>query len=369
MSRRLLLLNGLAILSVILFHAAGWGFTAMFSWTHRYLPVQSPNFDQAGSAAYYALRVLEQLSVFSIPAFLLVSGIFAAFSFGREGGGGRWRIVRSRLPTLIVPYLVWSAALYVSLLLQGRGQSPGDLIVMVLTGSINPAYYFVPLLIQLYLLAPLLTSAAKAHPVRLLVLTGAFQLFVYLLQYPLAVGSDLEWVGQLGRLLPKWFFPLRIFWFSFGIVAGLHINRFKSLLARWKWALLAAAIVLFVVGIFEWEALLHASGQPWIDHRETLVDGLYAGAVVLSFLAFIDSSRLPLHSLGTLGALSFGIYLIHAPVMEYLARGIYHFAPAVLSQQVLLVPALVLAGLGVPWVVMSVVKKTPLRRIYPYLFG
>ena len=369
MSRRLLLLNGLAILGVILFHAAGWGFTAMFSWTHRYLPVASPNFDQAGSAAYYALRLFEQLCAFSIVAFLFVSGNFAAFSFRREEGGGRWRIVLSRLATLIVPYLVWSAALLVSLWLQGRALSLGDAAEMLLTGSVNPAYYFVPLLIQLYLLAPLLTSAAKSRPVLLLVVTGVFQLFVYLLQYPLAIGSGLPLVGELGRLLPKWFFPVRIFWFSFGIVAGLHIGRLKEFVLRWKWALLGATIVLFAVGVFEWEALLRASGQPWIDNRETLVDGLYAGAVVLSFLALAEPSRFPSRALGTLGALSFGIYLVHSPVMEFLARGLYHLAPWALSQQMLLVLALSLAGLGLPVLLIYAVKRTPLRRLYPYLFG
>ncbi len=368
MSRRLLLLNGLAILSVLLYHAAGWGFTAMFSWPHRYLPVQSPNFDQAGSAAYFALRVFEQLCVFSIPAFLFVSGIFAAFSFGRAREGYPWRTVASRLSTLIIPYLVWSAALMLSLLLQGRGLSIGQAATMVLTGSVNPAYYFVPLLVQLYLLAPLLTATARRRPAVLLAVTGALQILVYLIQYPLAIGTDSALITGLAQLLPKWFFPMRLFWFSFGIVAGLNIGRFKEVVTRRTWALLGAAAVLLVLGVLEWEALLRASGQPWIDNRETLVDGLYAGALVLGFLGLGEPSR-RLAPLATLGALSFGIYLVHAPVMELLARGLYHLAPWVLSQQALLLPAIGLVGLVVPLLLMAVVKRSPLRRLSPVLFG
>ena len=49
MNRKLFLLNGLAIQAVVANHASGWGITAMFWWAHRYLPVESPNFDQLGS--------------------------------------------------------------------------------------------------------------------------------------------------------------------------------------------------------------------------------------------------------------------------------------------------------------------------------
>ena len=94
MAKRLLLPNGLSIASVILFHAAGWGLTAMFAWPHRYLPVTSPNYDQAGSASYYALRLVEQLIIFAISAFIFVSGFFIAFTAGRDRTGlGRYRQV------------------------------------------------------------------------------------------------------------------------------------------------------------------------------------------------------------------------------------------------------------------------------------
>jgi hypothetical protein len=81
MIRRLLYLNGLAVLGVILFHASGMGFVAMFAWTHRYLPVTAPNYDQMGSAAYYGLRVIEAIVTFSIPAFSVYLRIFHSFCY------------------------------------------------------------------------------------------------------------------------------------------------------------------------------------------------------------------------------------------------------------------------------------------------
>ena len=76
MVRRLPLLNGLAALASVLYHSTSWGFVAMFWWTHRYLAVSVPNFDQLGSLSYYGLRVIEQLIAFAIAAFLFISGFF-----------------------------------------------------------------------------------------------------------------------------------------------------------------------------------------------------------------------------------------------------------------------------------------------------
>ena len=61
MIRRLLLLNGLAAISAVIYHATGWGFTAMFWWTDQYLPISVPDFSQLGSVSYYALRLVEQI--------------------------------------------------------------------------------------------------------------------------------------------------------------------------------------------------------------------------------------------------------------------------------------------------------------------
>ena len=59
-----------------------------------------------------------------------------------------------------------------------------------------------------------------------------------------------------------------------------------------------------------------ARALPWLNHRNTLIDGLSACALLLSFLAF-DIFVIPFgEQLGQLDAKSFRIYLGHAPVME-----------------------------------------------------
>ena len=123
MVRRLLLLNGLAVVGAVLNHTTGWGFTAMFWWVHRYLPVEPPNFDQMGSAGYYLLLGLQQAIMFAVPAFLFVSGYFIAFATGRQDLKGSWRLIRSRIIYLLVPYLVWSLLVFAADFVEGKRQT------------------------------------------------------------------------------------------------------------------------------------------------------------------------------------------------------------------------------------------------------
>ena len=126
---------------------------------------------------------------------------------------------------------------------------------------------------------------------------------------------------------------------------------------------------LLPLGMLEWEAILRISGQPLLGHRETLLDTVYSLAVILAFLAF-DKVTLPFSKqLEELGSKSFGIYLVHSPVMEVVARGIYHVVPWILAYQILFLPIMFVTGLGIPLLLMRAVNKSPARRYYKVLFG
>jgi hypothetical protein len=369
MIRRLLGISELAILGVLLFHSAGWGFVAMFSWAHRYLAVTTPGYSQAGGASYYVLRVIEQLVVFVIPAFLFVSGYFIAVATGRSRTTVSWNIIAARTKSLLIPYVIWSVLLWGMQFLEGKVLSPVGYLEALLTGRTNPAYYYVPLLISFYLISPLLVHWAKTRWIALLVGAALVQLTVQLLYYPALLGINIGVLEPLVDVVPKWFFPARIFWFAFGIVAGFHLAEFKQPLHRFRWHLLALTILLFVAGVIEWEKIIELSGQAWLAHRETLIDTGLSLTVILCFLAF-DGLRLPSSGLlSDLSSKTYGIYLIHSPVMEVVARGLYRFAPALLGHQILLQPLLFFAGLGVPLLLMAMVNRSPWRGYYRYVFG
>jgi len=366
MIRRFLYLNGIATLCVVLFHATGMGFVSMIDWAQRYGSYPG---EQIGTAAYYGLRFVEQFVVFAIPAFLIVSGYFIGFATGKSQKTVSWKIVFSRIGYLVVPYLVWSAVILTLRYLEGRTYSPGHLLLMILIGNTNEVMYYVPLLVQLYLISPILIRWAKTNWQQMLLITGIIQLIVTAIGYPTFLGIQTPTTQFIETLIPKWIFLARIFWFSLGIVLGYHPTEFKQTFYPMRWWLLGTALVLIPLGVIEWEQYFRLSGLEWLSSRETLLDLLYCIGLVLGVLAF-EKARFPLFDkVSWLGTKSFGIYLTHGIVIEYIARAIYRFQPNLLTNQFVLQPVLVLFGLGVPLLMITVVDKSPFRRYYTYLFG
>jgi peptidoglycan/LPS O-acetylase OafA/YrhL len=371
MVRRLLYLNGLAAIGVVLNHAAGWGFVAMFWWPHRYLPVSSPNFEAMGSPIYFGLRSIEQLIIVSIPIFLFVSGFFISVATGRSRNTVDWHIILNRIKNLLIPYVIWSLVIFIIQFMESRTLlSPEVYLRRLLFGGAYDVFYFIPVLTQLYILSPFLVPVAKNKPKLLLFGAGLLQSVVLMLRYGQILGINSPILDQLGFLLPTWFFPGFIFWFSLGIVIGFRIQELKQYFERVDRRIFLTLLAgLFLLGMFEWEILLGLSGQDWIAPRDTLIDALFSGAFILTYLSF-DKFLFPLtNEVGALGARSFGIYLVHAPVLEYTARSIYHMAPILLAYQLFFLPLLVVLGLAVPLLLMTGIKKSPARTSYGFLFG
>jgi peptidoglycan/LPS O-acetylase OafA/YrhL len=368
MTRKLLYLNGIAILTVILFHSGGWGLIAMFSWAHRYgaVPEAAMLTNQIG---YFGLRMIEQIAVFSIPSFLFVSGFFIAFTVPAQQKTVRWQTVFTRLKYLVIPYLLWSFIKVVMLIAEGRFPGLWKTTQLILTGSITPAYYFVILLIQMYLLSPWLIRFAKSKPAVLLGITAALQILHHSLQYIAILTPESDTAQIFITFLPKWFFLTRLFWFSLGIVFCLYRKQFSAIFEGKTKIWLGTTILLWLIGFFEWEWLTHLSGLGFIEHRETLIDALYAFAFLMTTLSLDKKKLLQRKVVEQIGAQSFGIYLVHVPVMEVAGRGIYHVLPVLLRYQLAFTLIIALTGLFIPFVMMAVVKRSPLKQFYVYIFG
>jgi peptidoglycan/LPS O-acetylase OafA/YrhL len=369
MTRRFLYLNGISIISVVLFHAAGMGFVAMFAWGSRYLPEGVPPLSQVGSLPYYFLRLLEQIVPFCIPAFLLVSGYFIAAAKARSQNTVSWAIVFSRIRILSIPYLIWTAVIIGLKLLEGRSFDLDVYLRFILLGQSNEVMYFVPLLLQFYLLSPFLIRLVNWNWKATLLTVGIFQVIQILTVYPMLIVGPDTGIFSLSRFIPKWLFLSRLFWFTAGIVFGLHRNAIFPAIKRYRAIFAWLAILLIPIGMIEWEWLYHWSGQDWLSSRETLIDTVYSAAVILGYLGYNDL-KLPLVALiSDWGAKSYGIYLIHAIVIETFSRVIYRFIPAILGVQYLYIPLIIVLGLGVPLLMMWIVDRSPVRKVYHYLFG
>ena len=366
MTKRFPLLRGIAILAVVFNHAAGHGFTAMFWWVHRYRDVTVPNFDQMGSLSYYGLVAIQQLSLFSVPAFLFISGFFVAYAARGSPPALSWKTVRTRVLNLLWPYLIWSVVFLVGDALEGTTYTWLEYLGGIVFGRAVRAYFFIPLVIQFYLLSPLLVRVAKHKPKALLILSALVQMVVIGLLYHRKLGGQLPALPDNWGWMPFWwavYYPL-------GIVCGFHRSGLQRWLARTKWILFVAVIALGVLSIVEAEALNATTGDfDWAHGPFKLSSCLYALAFIPCFLAFDSRPTFLARSLNQLGKMSYGIYLLHTKTMDVVGRSIYHLVPWILSQQILLQPIFIVVSVAVPVLLMKWIARSRVKASYRYLFG
>jgi len=366
MIRRLSPLNGLAILAVVANHAVGWTITAMFWWTNQYRPVTVPNFDAVGSPGYYGLEIIDQLALFSVPAFLFVSGYFAAYAARSEQGSPSWIFVRTRILKVIWPYLIWSGVIFIMAALQGQIYPPLEYVRQLFTGNAIPAYFFVPVLCQFLLLSPWIGRLAKQRPRQLLIGAAFIQLVmtgIFGLKY---VGIYLPAEVYATRWLCVWF----AFYFPLGMVCCFHSKAVQNLLMPRRWLLAGIAIGLALLSVIGAEWLYRMTRDLALAWDPTkLFTELFAVTFVLAFVSFGGHRGQPWVFLNSMGSRSYGLYLIHPLLLELIARTTRRLTPQVLAQPLLFFVILVVGSISGVLLMMEVVRRTRARGLYAYLFG
>jgi peptidoglycan/LPS O-acetylase OafA/YrhL len=269
----------------------------------------------------------------------------------------------------LIPYLLWSVTLFIWKGLDGWVGTPVDYLKELLLGRAAPPYYYIPLVFQFYLLSPLILPLMKKRWKPVLSSAAALQFLVLLARYPVIFGWDLPAASWIVRVTPGFTIFQSCFWFAFGIFTGFHLDILKAWVSRWRrlWPVLTAFFGL--AAFVEWEVLFSLSNSDWLAPGVSILDSLYAGGVILTFLSF-GQFVLPFESFwADLGAKSFGVYLMHAPVLQFVSRAVYNVAPWVLGYQLIFQPILLIAGVAIPLLVMSAFNRSPARPYYRYVFG
>lgn len=357
-SRRLLWLNGIAIISVAMHHAAAFALQAMFLWTDRYAAVTVPNFDQLGTFSYYVLMVFRLLLSFAGAAFFFISGYFIGIIAKGSRSSVGWGMISSRIKLLLIPFIIWTIVRYV--LLRQFPKSLDDLLT---------PYHWIPLLIQFYLLAPFIIKAVKWNWKVVLIVAAIIGWSGAVLNYLDTFG--ITHAQNLQAMLPNWFFLTNLpFWFPFGVVIGIHWLTFKPWLIRYRRYLLAGLIAATILVLVEYVVVDQLSGPQWLGSGFGGFSKFpFSLLFILTFLAY-DNARMPMSEEITLiGTKSLGIYLGNIPSVYVAATLMYHLTPWLLGYQLIYWAILVAVGIGVPLLLMELVRRSPVRHRYRVLFG
>lgn len=365
MTKRLLYLNGLAILMIPLQHASAYALQAMFMWTNVYLPVEVPNYDLLGTLPYHVVTFLRQISTFAVPGFLFISGFFISFLAKGKDAKVTWEQVLPRIKVLIFPFIIWTIIRFVLL-----RRFPENL-----EEALDP-YHFVPLLIQFYLLSPFLVVLAKKNWKLLLIGAAVLHLSIQFFRYTETLGFRVPGQEWVFLLTPRWFvLGQQPFWFPLGLVVGLNVKDFQPWLVANRLKLFWIALFCLGLMIAEYYVAFYFSGELWLD--DTFKGASFSGfgrnfyiVAILFYILSLEERVLPLPKFfADVGGKSLGIYMGNIPAIYVVAVLMYRFTPALLGIQVIYLPVLFIAGFWLPLLMMWIVRKTPLRVAYRYLFG
>ncbi|MBI2513683.1 MAG: acyltransferase [Opitutae bacterium] len=319
-------LRGWSIFGVVCIHFAGSFVTSdSFAWSPSFL---------LGLA-------LNQGFIFAVPLFVFLSGLLASSS-RREVSLADY--YRGRFRRIVVPYLVASLAAFFLLNhylawldLHYAGRRAVWLLERLLLKGVEPTFYFIPMILQLYLLQPLF----KALPRWLNRLSPALttdRAALGLMAFFLALHVTLGVLCNRNVLdYYVWGRPNGLFW-AFYFFAGLHFESVRHAVtprlarAGRAIALLAAGLAVVwnfsmifdidvVGGSFERNRLDYAYVRP-----EMLIYDLAVVAILATGLLLGSTARRGLATY--VGRFTLEIYLWHIIVLYY---GAWRYAGAIAS--------------------------------------
>lgn len=363
MKRKIPLLRGIAILTVVLAHACARAAEAFESQVRGDVP-----FDTSSWLQYNLLIGVVQLGAYAVPAFLFVSGLFVPFAVQGTSLERDWKAIRGQLVTLARPFLVWSVVAVCVDVALGISSPRAYIRNCLMSGQVEWGYYFVPLLAQCYLLSIFIVRWMAARPGLVLVIAAGVQFIsVGLREFG---GLWLGWdsIIGLGAKYGDYFATRWIFYFVLGLWASSRTTQIAIWLKSRRSLLGCLMLVFGVLSASEGILLNEAQHKlEWALSQQRLLVTVYA-ICALGFYFSLDlprSSRV-VRSIENAGTVSLALYLIHPIFHKGLSRVLLHFTPTLVAHYAW-TSALIyfVVGLCVIWFVTRLARQSsvgPLAR-------
>jgi len=311
-------LRGLAILCVVVSHAAFYGVMRPRLWSGEAALIAAP-FGIPWQSVMPFWVVVGELTRMGVPLFLVISGQFVA-SFPQTR-----RSILKLIEKLVWPFLFWSLFGWAyDRLVSPPGWSVAEFLQRLLPGDAQIGFFFIPLIIQFYLLAGPTVRWVKRSPAAALVISAVVQSAYVGFNYLGAAASR----GLVGfhlpiDALPEWLFPRFAFYFVLGAWIGSFPVRANALLARHPARYGVAALLSAILMVAE-HGLIHClvigpstsltdvwlAMNPWKISTE-----LWAVSAVLFLYSLGKRGLLGARWLSKLGSSAFVIYLLNGPVL------------------------------------------------------
>jgi surface polysaccharide O-acyltransferase-like enzyme len=301
------ILKGLSILAVIFIHFNG-----------KLFPFLS-------LSQKYWLLSFDQILRFCVPLFVALSGYSLAKRYSSEKINFV-SFLRRRIFKIVPAYLFWSAIAYLSIILFKTWPGYQDSYPwwqIIFLGKADYHLYFVPMVVQLYLLFPLLLQAVKKYQVWFLTTACLFQYWwFWFVQQQIKPLTDSFWQDQ-------WQYLFCVSWIGY-FVLGIFLALQKEFRKKIFGAIGLGALILGLKlsTSISWQLFNEGKNYIQITRFNRPENFIYASGFILLSICFghklMSLPKTILQPFEKLGQWSYGIYLAHNLPLRFITdvRGI-----------------------------------------------
>jgi len=263
-------------------------------------------------SGYWGSRFLFycQLFDFGVPVFIFTSGYWTAKKPIRSLQDHKTHLIR-RLSRVLIPYLFWSSILLGYEAIKTHDIEVQQIIFKLLTGKAIFPYFFIILIAQFYVITPFLHYInRKRYGLILVLIVNVISL---LLRYLSKLHFNC-WFPSVS-LFYSW-----IIFYEIGLLVGRSDNKIFAA-KKVRFFILPALLVCLLISELEGIIILSKYGDfGFAAHALKYSTFMYSVCIIFAFLFVREHFYHWPKLLVTIGYRSFGIYLIHVPVLTRVVR-------------------------------------------------
>jgi surface polysaccharide O-acyltransferase-like enzyme len=286
-------IRAIAIISVIVIHVSG-------------------AYASGSRVAYY----INQLMRYAVPVFVMLSGFSLYYADMNRPWDSCLQFYAKRLKKVFIPYIIWSL-LYIlySWISSGKAPRVDSIPMTLLHGQASYHLYFIIIIMQLYLLYPLLRVLFRKHAGHALAVS-----FIISFYYQLRI-----YLSALNVHLPAFHILfddyMVLFTWGFYFVFGMYLAAKPGILRFFRENKILA-VISYLVSLTVLILDSRATGTYDLSIRPSVM--LYSLAAFFLILLACDltGARLPMGErvLGWISRKSFFIYFSHAMILSILIK-------------------------------------------------